>query len=151
MSIPLIREATPDDMRAVHDLIRELAIYEKAEGELVNTVTQLKEDGFGANKIFDCIVAEVDHQIIGFALYYTSYSTWKGKCLYLEDFLVTESWRGKGIGKKLFERVYEIAKERKVGRFEWQVLDWNESAIAFYEKYGAEMDGEWFNARIKFR
>jgi len=146
-----IRDARPEDMKAVHDLIRELAIYEKAASELVNTVEQLKEDGFGNHKIFDCIVAEFENEIIGFALFYTSYSTWKGKCLYLEDFLVTEKHRGKGVGKQLFEQVYSIAKARNVGRFEWQVLDWNQTAIDFYKKYDAEMDGEWFNAKIQFR
>lgn len=145
-----IRTATAHDMVAVHGLIRELAIYEKAEEQHTNSVEQLIEDGFGANKVFDCIVAEVDHTVIGFALYYTSYSTWKGRCLYLEDFLVTESMRGAGIGKLLFDEVYQIAKDRKVGRFEWQVLDWNEPALNFYRKYQAELDGEWINGKIIF-
>jgi GNAT superfamily N-acetyltransferase len=114
-------------------------------------VDQLTKDGFGPNEVFDCIVAEVGSQVIGFALYYTSYSTWKGKCLYLEDFLVTEAWRGKGIGKLLFDRVFQEAKDRNVGRFEWQVLDWNETAINFYKKYDAILDEEWLNGKIIFR
>jgi GNAT superfamily N-acetyltransferase len=138
-------------MEAVWNLIRELAIYEKAEHEFINTVDQLTKDGFGPNEVFDCIVAEVGSQVIGFALYYTSYSTWKGKCLYLEDFLVTEAWRGKGIGKLLFDRVFQEAKDRNVGRFEWQVLDWNEPAINFYKKYDAILDEEWLNGKIIFR
>jgi len=146
-----IREAVPSDMEAVWNLIRELAIYEKAEHEFINTVDQLTKDGFGPNEVFDCIVAEVGSQVIGFALYYTSYSTWKGKCLYLEDFLVTEAWRGKGIGKLLFDRVFQEAKDRNVGRFEWQVLDWNEPAINFYKKYDAILDEEWLNGKIIFR
>lgn len=146
-----VREAVPSDMEAVWNLIRELAIYEKAEHEFINTVDQLTKDGFGPNEVFDCIVAEVESQVIGFALYYTSYSTWKGKCLYLEDFLVTEAWRGKGIGKLLFDRVFQEAKDRNVGRFEWQVLDWNEPAINFYKKYDAILDEEWLNGKIIFR
>ena len=146
-----VREAVPSDMEAVWNLIPDLAIYEKAEHEFINTVDQLTKDGFGPNEVFDCIVAEVGSQVIGFALYYTSYSTWKGKCLYLEDFLVTEAWRGKGIGKLLFDRVFQEAKDRNVGRFEWQVLDWNEPAINFYKKYDAILDEEWLNGKIIFR
>ena len=144
----LIRPATKDDMKAVHALIIELAIYENAEEQVSNTVEQLKRDGFGESKVFDCLVAELDEKVIGFALFYTSYSTWKGTCLYLEDFLVTEEHRNKGIGVKLFERVYQIAKDRNAKRFEWQVLDWNEKAINFYKKYNAELDAEWINGKI---
>ena len=143
-----IREARPTDMNAVHALITELAIYEKAEDQMVNTVNQLIEDGFGKKPLFDCIVAEIDKNVVGFALFYTSYSTWKGACLYLEDFLVTEKLRGQGVGKLLFDKVYQIAKTRKVGRFEWQVLDWNEPAINFYKKYNAILDPEWLNGKI---
>ena len=146
-----IRQARPEDMNAVHALIMELAIYEKAADQMVNTVEQLVEDGFGEQPLFDCIVAEAEGRVVGFALFYTSYSTWKGACLYLEDFLVTESERGKGIGKLLFDEVYQIAKERKVGRFEWQVLDWNIPAIKFYEKYDAILDPEWLNGKIIFK
>ncbi len=145
-----IRTATANDMETVHKLIRELAIYEKAEEQHTNSVEQLIKDGFGPEKVFDCIVAESNGNIVGFALFYTSYSTWKGKCLYLEDFVVTEAMRGAGIGKLLFDEVYRIAEERKVGRFEWQVLDWNEPALNFYRKYNAELDGEWINGKIIF-
>ena len=143
-----VRPATKDDMEVVHELIRELAIFENAEEQVTNTVEQLKRDGFGESKIFDCLVAEVADLVVGFALYYTSYSTWKGTCLYLEDFLVTEKLRNRGIGKRLFDEVYQIAKERKVSRFEWQVLDWNEEAINFYKKYDANLDSEWINGKI---
>ena len=146
-----IRIALPDDMKPVHNLIRELAIYEKAENEHINTADQLIIDGFGPNKVFDCIVAERNQTVIGFALLYTSYSTWKGSCLYLEDFLVTEKLRGQGIGKQLFDKVLTIAKERNVGRFEWQVLDWNEPALNFYRKYNSTLDGEWINGKISFK
>lgn len=145
-----IRIAIADDMKAVHGLIRELAIYEKAEEQHTNTIEQLVKDGFGPGKMFDCIVAELDNRVVGFALFYTSYSTWKGECLYLEDFLVTESMRGSGIGKLLFDEVYRIAKERKVGRFEWQILDWNEPALNFYRKYNTHLDKGWINGKITF-
>ncbi|MFD1553830.1 GNAT family N-acetyltransferase [Putridiphycobacter roseus] len=146
----IIRTATPNDMQSVHALITELAVYENAADQMTNSVAQLIEDGFGVKKLFDCIVAELGGEVVGFALFYTSYSTWKGACLYLEDFLVTEKWRGKGIGKLLFDEVYQIAKKRKVGRFEWQVLDWNEPAINFYKKYHANLDPEWLNGKIIF-
>lgn len=143
-----IRKAKPTDMDAVFGLIKELAIYENAEDQVTNSVENLIEDGFGSNAVFNCLVAEVNQQVIGFALYYTSYSTWKGRCLYLEDFLVTESWRRKGVGKLLFDEVYQIAKETKVKRFEWQVVDWNEPAINFYKKYEANLDETWVNCKL---
>jgi len=146
----IIRTAKPQDMQAVNDLIHELAVYEKAADQHINTAEQLIEDGFGKHKVFDCVVAELNQKVIGFALFYTSYSTWKGKCLYLEDFLVTEKLRGQGIGKLLFDEVYRIAKKRKVGRFEWQVLNWNTPAINFYKKYNAILDDEWLNGKIEF-
>lgn len=143
-----IRTATSHDMAAVLNLIRELAIYEHAEEQVTNTLEQLQKDGFGEDKVFDCIVADLDGEVVGFALFYTSYSTWKGKCLYLEDFLVTDKMRRKGIGKMLFDSVLDIAKERKAKRFEWQVLDWNEPAINFYKKYNPDLDPEWINGKI---
>ncbi len=145
-----VRPANSNDMIAVHGLILELAIYENAEDQMVNTVAQLQADGFGEKPLFECLVAEVKGEVVGFALFYTSYSTWRGECLYLEDFLVTETMRGRGIGKLLFDEVYQIAKNRKVGRFEWQVLDWNEPAINFYKKYNAILDPEWLNGKIIF-
>jgi len=148
MSQIVVRPAKREDMSSVLDLIRELAIYEHAEKEVTNTLENLIEDGFGNEKAFDCIVATQEEKVIGFALFYTSYSTWKGKCLYLEDFLVTEQWRRKGIGKLLFDRVYDIAKERNVKRFEWQVLDWNLPAINFYKKYHANLDETWINCKL---
>lgn len=149
--IAKIRAAEPADMVSVHELITELAIYEKAANQVINTVDQLVEDGFGANPLFECIVAEINDKVVGFALFYTSYSTWKGACLYLEDFLVTENMRGQGIGRLLFDAIYETAKSREVGRFEWQVLDWNEPAINFYKKYNAILDPEWLNGKIMFK
>mgnify|MGYP000223751227 CR=1 FL=1 len=143
-----IRPGTAEDMEAVHLLIKALAEYERAPSEVVTTPSQLIEDGFGNHPKFECIVATQGDEIIGFALFYTSYSTWKGTCLYLEDLLVTESKRRTGAGSMLFEKVLSIAKERGAKRFEWQVLDWNEPAINFYKKYNADLDPEWINGKI---
>lgn len=147
----IIRKATRSDVKSLLDLVQELAIYEHCPDEVAVSVGEMKEAGFGENKTFDAFVAEVDETIIGMAIFYTGYSTWKGKTLYLEDFLVTKNWRRKGIGKKLFDRVIEEARSRKVRRMDWQVLDWNEPAINFYKKYECLLDGEWINGRIKFR
>jgi GNAT superfamily N-acetyltransferase len=143
-----IRTARPNDMSVVLNLIQELAVYEKAPNEVINTVENLIKDGFGDSKIFDCIVAENNLTIVGFALYFTGYSTWKGRTLYLEDILVTESFRGKGVGSSLFEAVVNEAKKRGVKRMDWQVLEWNEPAIQFYKKYKATLDSEWINGRF---
>lgn len=148
MSKVSLRSARAEDMARVLELIKELAIYENAEEQVENTVDQLIEDGFGTQPKFECIVAEDELEIIGFALFYTSYSTWKGTCLYLEDLLVTEEKRRTGAGSMLFEKVLSIAKERGAKRFEWQVLDWNEPAINFYKKYNADLDPEWINGKI---
>lgn len=146
-----IRKGEPKDMPEVLNLIKELAIYEKAPDEVETTIEELTEDGFGTKPIFDVIVAEMEAKVVGFALYYTSYSTWKGKALYLEDFIVSEPYRKYGIGKKLFDEVLKDAKERKVKRMEWQVLEWNEPAINFYKKYNATLDGEWLNGRLFYK
>jgi GNAT superfamily N-acetyltransferase len=143
-----IRQSQKEDMPKVLEYIQELATYEKAPNEMVNTVENLEKDGFGYNKVFDCLVAEVNSMVIGFALYYTGYSTWKGRTLYLEDFLVSENYRGKGIGKLLFNQVILEAKKRGVKRMDWQVIDWNDPAINFYKKYNAKLDGEWINGRF---
>lgn len=143
-----IRKGEIKDMPEVLKLIKQLAVYEKAPDEVETTVEELVEDGFGSKPIFDVIVAEANNNVVGFALYYTSYSTWKGKALYLEDFIVDEPYRKYGIGKKLFDEVLKVAKKRNVRRMEWQVLDWNEPAINFYKKYNATLDGEWFNGRL---
>ncbi len=151
MESVIIRKGNKEDMPEVFSLIKELAIYEKAEQEVENSVEQLIKDGFGNNKIFDVIVAEIHKKVVGFALYYTSYPTWKGPCLYLEDFLVNEKYRGKGIGKLLFNTIILEAKKRKVKRMEWQVLDWNKPAINFYKKYNSTLDGEWLNGRLFYK
>jgi GNAT superfamily N-acetyltransferase len=145
----MIREARKGDEQAIMDLIHGLALYEKAPEQVVNTAEDLAVHLF-EEKICEAIVAEKDEQIVGFALYYTNYSTWKGKCLYLEDFYVLPELRGEGIGSLLFDRVVEIAKERGVKRMDWQVLEWNEPAIKFYQKKEAVLDSEWINGRFFF-
>lgn len=144
-----IRQGRVEDCEATLQLIKELAVYEKAPEEVEIDVQTLQEDGFGENPIYNLLVAEKEGRIIGLALYYEKYSTWKGRCTYLEDLIVTHSERGIGAGKALFEGVIKAAKERNSGRMEWQVLDWNAPSIEFYKKYGAELDGEWFNGRFR--
>jgi GNAT superfamily N-acetyltransferase len=143
-----IRKGTKADLPAALELIKELALFEKAPQEVTNTLSMMEEDGFGENPIFGFILAEVDGAIIGMSLYYYRYSTWKGKRLYLEDLIVTESKRGLGIGKLLFEETIEIAKKTNCTGMMWQVLDWNEPAINFYKKYNAHFDGEWVNCSL---
>jgi len=145
----MIREARKGDEQAIMDLIHGLALYEKAPEQVVNTAEDLGIHLF-EEKICEAIVAEKDNQIVGFALYYTNYSTWKGKCLYLEDFYVIPELRGEGIGSLLFDQVIEIAKARGVKRMDWQVLEWNEPAIQFYQKKEAVLDSEWINGRFFF-
>ncbi|MEX2595441.1 MAG: GNAT family N-acetyltransferase [Salibacteraceae bacterium] len=145
-----LREGRPEDVPQLLRLIKALAIYEKAENEVIVTEAQLLNDGFGENPLFHLMVAESDKTVIGIALYYFAYSTWKGKYLYLEDFVVDERHRGKGIGKQLFESVINKAKEHKVKRMGWQVLDWNEPAIRFYEHFDADLSSEWLNGRLYF-
>lgn len=143
-----IRKGTPQDIAPALQLVKELAIYEKAPNEVEVTIAEMTEWGFGLDKQFDFYVAISDGVIVGMALYYFKYSTWKGKCLFLEDIIVTESQRGKGLGKLLFDKVVQVSKETKVRRMEWQVLDWNTPAIEFYKKYDATMDGEWVNCKL---
>ena len=145
-----IREAVSGDEQAIHSLICELAVYEKAPNEVINTPTQLHHDLF-VDPICEALVLENEElKVIGFALYYTSYSTWKGRCLYLEDFYIQPEFRRGGMGSLLFTKVVEIAKKRGVKRMDWQVLDWNTPAIAFYRKHNSELDPEWMNGRLFF-
>lgn len=147
----IVRKARKKDLSSVLSLINELAAYEKAPNEVKVTLKELAKDGFGKKKIFNCFVAETpENKITGIALFYTKYSTWKGKCIFLDDIIVTESARGKGIGKKLFEAVIEVAKKMKVRKLEWQVLNWNEPAISFYKKYSTVFDNEWINCKLVF-
>jgi len=144
----LIREAREGDVASILNLIKELAVFEKAPNEVEIDERILSEDLFGTKKIIECLVAEIDSEAVGIAVFYTKYSTWKGKCIYLEDIVVTEAKRSLGIGKALFKAVMKVAKERDSGRMEWQVLDWNTSAIDFYKSFGAILDGEWINGKF---
>jgi len=143
-----IRKGTPADLEAVFDLIMELAVYEKAPHEVANSVERMKEDGFGDKPVFDFFVAEEKGDIVGTAIFYYRYSTWKGKALYLEDLVVRESERGKGYGKLLLDAIVLEAKHTNSKQVRWQVLDWNEPAINFYKKLGAYLDGEWINCTL---
>jgi GNAT superfamily N-acetyltransferase len=145
-----IRRGEKKDLPQALDLVKELAIYEKAPNEVEVTVTQMEEWGFGADKLFDFFVAEKNGKIVGMALYYYKYSTWKGKCLFLEDIIVTESERQHGFGKLLFDAVVQVAKKDKVKRMEWQVLEWNEPAIKFYKKTNTVFDNEWVNCKLTY-
>ena len=143
-----VRKGTKNDVKAVHELIVELAIYERAEQEVSNTVDQLLRDGFGEDPVYELLVAETEGKVVGMALWYTKYSTWKGKCGYLEDLVVQADLRGRGIGKALFLEVAKACARRGYGRMEWQVLDWNEPAIGFYRSLGAGLDPEWLNGKL---
>ncbi len=145
-----IREGTAADLASAMQLIKELAVYEKAEGEVVTDVESMKADGFGSHPSFGFFVAEEDGIILGMALHYTNYSTWKGKCLFLEDIIVSEKHRRRGIGGLLFDRLIELAKERGVKRMVWQVLDWNTPAIEFYKKYETHFEPQWLNGKLVF-
>ena len=141
-----IRKALPEDIADIHDLVRELAIYEKAEEEFTATREEYAQD-FEAG-VFDAILAEIDGETVGMVLFYLTYSTWKGKMLYLEDFVVKTSHRRLGIGQKLFEAFLNEAKEQQCKLTKWQVLDWNQPAIDFYLKNEATIEKEWYNCKI---
>ncbi len=145
-----IRRAIQQDCPRLLELVRELAVYEKAPNEVTVTPEHFIESGFGSNPVWWAFVAEEDGVIQGFALYYIRYSTWKGQRMYLEDIVVTEQARGKGIGKLLMDRLVEEAMEKKFSGMMWQVLEWNEPAINFYKKYKTNFDPEWVNCSINF-
>jgi GNAT superfamily N-acetyltransferase len=145
-----IRKGRREDVPQVFGLVQELAIYERAPEQVTNTAEQMAEDGFGANPIYGLLVAETEGRIIGISLYYTRYSTWKGKRLYLEDLIVTESMRGCGAGKMLLDATVAEAHATNCTGVMWQVLDWNTPSIEFYERYGARLDGEWVNCHLDF-
>lgn len=141
-----IRVAVKDDCVRLLELINELAVYEKAPEEVTVTLEEFVNAGFGEKPVWKAYVAEENNVIVGFALFYTRYSTWKGCRLYLEDFIITEAYRGKGVGKLLFETVIAEARDHNYNGMTWQVLDWNEPAINFYNKYNAYIESGWLNA-----
>lgn len=144
-----IREGRREDLSQVLDLIKELAEYERALNEVTNTVDRMLLDGFGNNPAFEFYVAEEANRIVGLSLFYYRYSTWKGKRLYLEDIIVTQSERGRGIGKMLFDATMKKCLLENCTGMMWQVLDWNESAIEFYKRFGTRFDSEWMNCHLE--
>ncbi|GAB5539289.1 MAG: GNAT family N-acetyltransferase [Salibacteraceae bacterium] len=145
-----IRKGEPRDIPAVFSLIRELAEFENEADAVLTSEAELLNDGFGESPSFQLLVAEQDGRVVGMALYYYCYSTWRGKYLYLEDLVVEASHRRHGIGSMLFERLIDQTKAQGLKQMGWQVLDWNEPAINFYKKYQATLDGEWLNGRFYF-
>jgi GNAT superfamily N-acetyltransferase len=143
-----IRVMVETDVPAVLGLVRELAIYEKAPHEVSNTEAQMRIDGFGEQPLFGGFVAEMDKRVVGMAIYYYRYSTWKGKVLYLEDIYVQEAYRQHKIGFQLLKACLTHAQNEQCQRLSWQVLDWNEPAIQFYQKLNAHFDNEWVNVYL---
>ena len=145
----VLRRGVETDLPQVLGLIKELAEFEKAPEAVTNTLAAMQRDGFGPEPIFGFFVLENEAgEIIGLALYYTAYSTWKGRMLYLEDLVVTETGRRGGLGRLLFDAVVAEARATGAVRMKWQVLDWNESAIGFYKKLGANIESEWLNGNL---
>ncbi|GGG98069.1 N-acetyltransferase [Parapedobacter pyrenivorans] len=144
----IIRKAAATDCPQMLELVKELARYEKAPNEVTVSLSEFIDAGFGIAPVWEAFVAEIDGYIVGISLFYIRYSTWKGRRLYLEDIVVTESMRGKGIGKLLFDETWALCKDRNYSGMVWQVLAWNEPAINFYKKYGATFDGEWMNVSL---
>lgn len=144
----IIRKAVKEDCPRLLELVRELAEYEKAPQEVTVSLEHFSDSGFGPAPVWWAFVAEVDGKVEGFALYYIRYSTWKGQRMYLEDLVVTEKMRGKGLGKLLFDVLLQEMKQRQFKGMVWQVLEWNEPAINFYKKYKADFDPEWINCSI---
>lgn len=144
----IIRKGRKEDLSDVLRLVYELADFEKAPDAVTNTIADMEADGFGPHPVFEFYVAEVNQEIAGIALYYIKYSTWKGKGLYLDDLIVTEKLRGKGIGKKLLDAFMLEAQKADAKQVHWQVLDWNTPAIDFYKKVGASIEAEWLDCKM---
>lgn len=145
---PTLRRGQESDLPRVLALIQELAVYEREPDAVTNTLEMMRQDGFGPTPIFGFFVLESGDDLIGLALFYTAYSTWKGRMLYLEDLVVTEAARRGGYGRLLFDAVVAEAQRTGAQRMKWQVLDWNEPAIAFYKKLGATIESEWLNGNL---
>ena len=145
-----LRKGTEADLPQILELIKELALFEKEPEQVINTVEKMKEDGFGKHPVYWFFVAEHEGEIIGTAIYFLRYSTWKGVRLYLEDLIVTEKHRGIGAGKMLFEACINEGKSLGYSGMTWQILDWNTPALDFYKTYGSDLDGEWINGSLEF-
>ncbi len=145
----LVRVAEKADCPRLLELIAELALFEKAPEEVTVTLPEMEAAGFGNNPVWKAFIAETDGFIVGFALYYVRYSTWKGCRMYLEDLIITETYRGKGIGTLLIKTLIKEAQQKGFSGMLWQVLDWNEPAIGFYEKLNASFDGSWINVSLE--
>ena len=145
---PTLRRGQESDLPRVLALIQELAAYEREPDAVTNTLDMMRHDGFGPTPIFGFFVLESGDDLIGLALFYTAYSTWKGRMIYLEDLVVTEAARRGGYGRLLFDAVVAEAQRTGAQRMKWQVLDWNEPAIAFYKKLGATIESEWLNGNL---
>lgn len=145
-----IRPAITTDVPGMLALVKELALYEKAPQEVTVTLEEMAAAGFGPGAIWKAFVAETDGKIVGMLLFFIKYSTWKGKCMYIDDIVVTEAMRGAGIGKLLFEETVREAKRTHMRRLEWQVLEWNQPAINFYNKFSANLDPEWVNGKLTY-
>lgn len=143
-----VRVAVKADCLRLMELVNELALFERAPEEVTVSLEEFEDAGFGPKPVWKAFVVETDNMIVGFAVYYIRYSTWKGNRLYLEDLIVTEEYRGKGIGKLLFDRLFQEVRELGFSGMVWQVLDWNEPAIKFYEKYGSNIEAGWLNASL---
>ncbi len=148
MENPIIRFAEPKDCKAILGLIKELAVYEKAGQEVEMDEATLIKDGFGEQPLFHVLVADHENEIKGISFYFIKYSTWKGKSIHLEDLIVAERFRGTGLGKLLFDATIKEAQKVNAKRLDWQVLDWNKSAIEFYKKLGADIDETWYSCRL---
>ncbi len=142
----IIRKATEDDIPEIHELVRELAEYERGLHKVTTTPESYLKDF--KKKVFDAFVADNDGEVVGMALYFLVFSTWRGRMLYLEDFVVRESARRSGIGAMLFNAFMDEAKKQEVALVKWQVLEWNEPAINFYKKYDTDFDAEWLDCKI---
>ena len=143
-----LRIAKKEDCPRLLELVLELAIFEREPEAVTVTLEEFIDAGFGNKPVWKAFVVEAEELIVGFGIYYIRYSTWKGCRLYLEDLIVTESWRGKGIGKLLFDRLLQETKEMGFNGMTWQVLDWNEPAINFYKKYEAAIEAGWLNGSL---
>lgn len=143
-----IRKAEKKDVPVMLRLINELALYEKAPEEVTNTAEAMEKEGFGDEPIYGAYLAEVNNEIAGMAIYYVAYSSWKGKYIYLDDFIIQEKFRRYGIGKRLFEAVGFLAKATGANQLRWHVLNWNEPAISFYKKYNSSLDPEWVTCKL---